>query len=333
VFSRRSLAPVVPLAALTLLFSQQLEAGGRPSVKRPAAPSPSATVDVGVATTRLAQDAWRPWKPSDLATVDAFEHAARKRASIVMWYADWQHSLVSPAQLEAVTRRGSIPEITWEPWDARGRTGAAQPRFALRNIIAGRFDSYIRNWAGRLAAWGKPVRLRFAQEMNGFWYPWAERANGNHPGEFIRAWRHIHDIFTAAHAGNVQWVWSPVSGAPPAYFPGVRYVDVLGLTCLNGGKDLFRQGWRTFAGVCGRSISQIHALAVNLPIELSEVATAERGGNKPAWIAGMFAYLSQHPEVKTFIWFDLRKETDWRLESSAAAARAFAAGVSAVRYR
>jgi hypothetical protein len=38
--------------------------------------------------------------------------------------------------------------------------------------------------------------------------------------------------------------------------------------------------WRSFAYICGNSIRQLHALAPKLPIELSEVASAEAGGSK-----------------------------------------------------
>src|SRR5205807_106268 len=93
----------------------------------------------------------------------------------------------------AVSRRGSVPEITWEPWDSWA--GVRQPRYTLASIIAGRHDAYIRRSARALRAYGKPVLLRFAQEMNGTWYPWAERANGNRPGQFATAWRHVWRIF------------------------------------------------------------------------------------------------------------------------------------------
>ena len=47
------------------------------------------------------------------------------------------------------------------------------------------------------ADWGHwPFFLRFDWEMNGFWFPWNEGVNGNKPGEFVAAWRHVHDIFT-----------------------------------------------------------------------------------------------------------------------------------------
>ena len=36
--------------------------------------------------------------------------------------------------------------------------------------------------------------------MNGWWWPWSEQLNGNNPGEFVAAWRHVHDIFVQQHA-------------------------------------------------------------------------------------------------------------------------------------
>ncbi len=299
----------------------------------PAASSRRASVDVGVTTLPLASQSVRPWTPRDLQTVNRFERDAHKHVGIVMWYSDWQQSAPSLAQLRAVAQRGSTPEITWEPWDSTKGLYSAQPRYRLRNIIDGKFDSYIRSWAQSLAKWGQPVRLRFAQEMNGNWYPWSETANGNHRGEFAQAWRHVHDIFAAEKATNVRWVWSPVSGAPREYFPGYRYVNIVGLTCLNGGTAAFNEGWRSFASICGTSIGQLHVLAPRLPIEISEVASAEAGGNKAAWIKGMFAFLGQHPEVKSLVWFNIRKQANWPIESSRAAETAFARAVGASRYK
>ena len=329
--------------ALVLHGRQALDGVTASAAPRPAAPAfvppwpaaaPSgATVDIGVTTRPLASQAARPWTPDDLQTVNRFEQAAHKHASIVMWYADWRQSAPPLVQLQAVQRRGSTPEITWEPWDSTKGLYSRQPHYQLRNIIAGKFDSYISAWARSLAAWGKPVRLRLAQEMNGGWYPWSEQTNGNRQGEFVRAWRHVHDIFAAADATNVRWVWSPVSGAPREYFPGDRYVDVLGVTCLNGGTAAFNQGWRSFASICGNSIRQLHALAPKLPIELAEVGSAEAGGSKAAWINDLFGFLGDHPEVKSLVWFNLAKQADWPIDSSLAAQTSFAAGVKASRYK
>jgi beta-mannanase len=299
----------------------------------PVLPPRSASVDVGATTLPLARNSWKQWQPSDLETVNAFEHAIRKHASVVMWYADWANGEPSTEQLEAVAQRGSIPEITWEPWNSVPPRHI-QPEYRLQNIIAGRFDSYIIGWAKTLMAYGKPVRLRFAQEMNGNWYPWSEQANGNRPHEFVRAWRHIHDLFRAVGATNVQWVWSPAAISIPAeQYPGDAYVSMVSLSVFNGGLQLRYSRWRSLTSLLERSIARLQKIAPDKPIELSEIGCAEQGGSKAAWIAGMFDTLHRYPAITSVIWYDLVKGSDWRIESSGDAAAAYAAGLTDQRYR
>ena len=76
----------------------------------------------------------------------------------------------------------------------------------------------------------------------------------------------------------------------------------------------------------------MHALAPGLPIDLSEVASTDAGGNEAAWISNMFTYLARHPEVKSLVWFNLDKQTNWPIQSSPAAERALRRGVQARRY-
>jgi cellulose synthase/poly-beta-1,6-N-acetylglucosamine synthase-like glycosyltransferase len=304
-----------------------------------APPAPVATaagpLAIGVTTAPLATNSTTPWSAQDLQTVTAFERAVHAHADIIMWYADWQHARFDPAQLRAVARRGSIPEICWEPWNYAVGLRRPQPRFTLASIIKGRHDAYIRTWARELRVYRGPVLLRFAQEMNGSWYPWSEGVNGNQRGQFVLAWRHVHDIFAAEHVTNVKWVWSPVSRiAIPinlGEYPGNAYVDMLGLSGFNGGSALPWTGWRSFASLFNASLQTLHQLAPATPVQISEVSSADAGGDKAAWITAMFGDLRRQPQVKSLTWFDLRKQTDWRISSSTRAARAFAAGVRASR--
>ena len=332
-------ARVVPILVLVgtlglLAYQQGLigrvgAASAAPGV--PAGKVRSGALKLGVTTAPLARNWWTPWTSADLSTVSSFETDAHRHAAIVMWYADWAHNprpLLE--QLNLVARRGSVPEITWEPWDASKGLYVAQPAYRLKNITGGRFDRYIWTWARTLAKWKRPVLLRFAQEMDGNWFPWDEYANGNRPGQFVPAWRHVQHIFRLAGATNVKWVWSPAFASWAETFPGRSSVDILATTCQNGNKRVFARGWEGFVKDCGATIARLHALAPRLPIQLAETGSGEAGGNKAAWIRGMFAYLARHPQVKSVIWFNLVKETDWRIESSAAARRAFAAGARAI---
>jgi cellulose synthase (UDP-forming) len=283
---------------------------------------------LGVTTASLAQNETTAWQPSDLGEVNAFEQMARAHVGIVQWFADWGHDKVDVEQLRAVAARGSTPQITWEPWD-RTRDLRRQPEYTLASIIGGRHDAYIRSWARDLDHYGRPVLVRFAQEMNGIVYPWAEAMNGNRPGEYARAWRHIHDIFTAEGATNVRWVWCPKTGPIAAdQYPGDRYVDIVALSGFNGGSVLPWGGWRTFADAFNAPLQSLRRIAPDKPVQISEVGTVEAGGSKPLWIKQMFDYLDAHTWIRSVLWFDLDKQADWRVATSPAAGRAFSDGVA-----
>ena len=45
----------------------------------------------------------------------------------------------------------------------------------------------------------------------------------------------------------------------------------------------------------------------------------------------MFAYLGMHPEVKSLVWFNVRRAQDWVIQDSSAAQREFAIGIGSAR--
>jgi cellulose synthase/poly-beta-1,6-N-acetylglucosamine synthase-like glycosyltransferase len=306
-----------------------------------AGPAPTPVVEyvnprlaIGVTTAALAANATTPWRPADLAQVNTFEEAVHAHASIVMWYADWAHDDVDLAQLRAVSSRGSLPEITWEPWDYTVGPWRPQPQYTLASIITGRHDALIRTWARGLRDYGKPVLLRFAQEQNGTWYPWGKYINGNRPGEFAQAWRHVHDIFASMRATNVRWVWSPVArfGVPldTSEYPGDAYVNIVGLSGFNGGTALHWAGWRPFSSLFDHSLLTLHRLAPTKPVQITEVSSATAGGSRVAWITKMFRDLRRQPSVHSIVWFDVPKQTNWQINRLSPDAAAFAAGLRAL---
>jgi len=74
---------------------------------------------------------------------------------------------------------------------------------------------------------GVVVLWRPLHEMNGDWFWWG----GKDPATFIKLWRQIFDYFTKTkHLDNLLWVYSPGSrDKTAAYYPGDRYVDLIGL--------------------------------------------------------------------------------------------------------
>ena len=157
--------------------------------------------------------------------------------------------------------------------------------------------------------------------MNGVWAPWEAGVNGNTPQDYIDAWRHVHAVFAGHGAQNAMWVWGPnVFGGGAAkdltpYYPGSDVVDVLALDGYNWGSlDV----WQTYSQVFGPSYDVLARLDSQKPVMVAETASTESDGNKAAWITSAFTreIPSRTPRVKIVVWFDVNKETDWRVDSS-----------------
>ncbi len=306
----------------------------------------------------LAATYWGAWvgpqftgtaAPEDMTAVSDFEKLSRKPLSLMESFGAWAECSLThcpPGQafpqsaLEAMRDHGSIPLYSWAS-EGRGDT-TEQPEFQLAAIVAGKFDPYIRQWATEAKAWGHPFFLRFDWEMNGNWFPWSEQADGNRAGDFVAAWRHVHDIFSEVGATNVSWVWCPYvnpNGNLPsdaALYPGDGYVD---WTCLDG----YNKGtlssptaqYRSFDYLFGPDYRAITGtIAPSKPMLLGEVASSEHGGSKAEWIDDMFAELpTAYPQVRGLFWFDYYDQgNDWPIETSASATEAFATGIAAPQY-
>jgi len=166
--------------------------------------------------------------------------------------------------------------------------------------------------------------VRLFPEMNGDWVPW----NGQ-PEALVATWRRIDALFELEGASNVRWVWSPnVTDWPRTeanrmenYYPGHEFVDVLALDGYNFGDTKDWSGWRSFETIFEAPYERISAIG-SQPIWLAEVASAEQGGDKGAWVLDMLSSRA-FPRIEALVWFSEHKGADWRFESSAASLSAF----------
>src|SRR6185369_577658 len=184
--------------------------------------------------------------------------------------------------------------------------------------------------------------MRFDWEMNGFWFPWNEGVNGNTPGQFVAAWRHVHDIFTSVGATNVTWVWCPnvdlYNSLTPLgkLYPGDNYVDWTGLDGFNWGNRRGSPGWQNFNQVFHRTYKRIITrVAPHKPMMLAEVAASNKGGNKPAWIKNMLTTVRHnYRKIRAVIWYDVDdRGTNWPIERRKQDYQAFRKGISPGAYR
>lgn len=275
------------------------------------------------AGTPLVLGAFMRGVEDDPSEIDEFAEMVGEEPSAVTFYQNWEeHEEFDRELVDAIDSRGATPIMTWAPRDP-GR-GREQRVYALQKIIRGKYDPYIRSWARDMAAWNKPLYLRFAHEMNSSFYPWGVGTNGNTSADYVAAWRRIHDIFAQEGADNVRWVWSPLADVPTSrdelaqMYPGDDYVDWLALDGYNWGTEgLALAQWRTVGEIFGPSYDKLVGISEN-PIMLAETASAEAEGSKANWIEeGLLEDVtSRLPRVRAVVWFDSNKLMDWRVNSS-----------------
>ncbi len=138
-------------------------------------------------------------------------------------------------------------------------------------VAAGQRDAYIETIATAVKNSGKPVFVRIGYEADS---PW----NHYEAATYIKAYRHIHDIFRELEVGNAAFVWSlvgyPNAGGPAPYYspvpieswyPGDEYVDWVGISWF---------GWPTAADETNAEQSREDAVSFannhNKPIMIAE---------------------------------------------------------------
>jgi beta-mannanase len=283
-----------------------------------------------------------------MGAVSKFEQLAGKSLSLVNFsspFADCSHSPCSfysfpDQEMESIRQHGAIPFFSWGSDSTPASVN--EPDFQLSDVIAGRYDSYIREFAEAAAKWGHPFFLRFNWEMNANWFEWSEGVNGNGTGEYVAAWRHVHDIFTAAGATNASWVWCPYVDpghkmqSLASLYPGDEYVDWTGLDGYNWGTNPSSpKGWKTFDQLFAATYSEItESIAPSKPLVISEVGSSEYGGSKAAWIQEALQSAStNYPKLRGLIWFDNYADgMDWPIETSSGATSAFASQIQSPAY-
>ncbi|AFA72168.1 putative endoglucanase [Gordonia polyisoprenivorans VH2] len=237
------------------------------------------------------------------------------------------------AELDAIVAFGATPLLTLEPWRPDG--GTVQPDYTLARIASGAFDTDLARWGTELASWGKPLLLRFAQEMNGTWYPWAIGVNGNTASDYRAAWTRMRSEILGRHSAT-RLVWAPnalTMGTNPFgdAYPGADQIDVLGLDGYNWG-EVPGHHWQSPADLFLPSFDALRSIDGTHPILVTEVATADGSSpdDKASWIRDFCTIIRQQARVEGFAWFQMDKERDWRFNSTAASTAAFRAGLADV---
>jgi len=233
--------------------------------------------------------------------VRSFSRATGARMSMVEIYTRFGTPFPR-LELRRVGSAGATPLMQWNP---RGSP--------LGRIAAGRYDTYLRDYAVSVRKFGRRIVLSFGHEMNGTWNSWG--AGHVSPATFVAAWRRIHRVFARAGVHNVTWSWDPshVGELPRPWWPGRHYVGKIGI-------DGYLRPGDTFAHIFADRLAYIRRFT-SKPVYIAETAVAP-SRYQTRQITGLFDGV-QRFHLSGFVWFDINHLAAWRLEGRRAAVRAF----------
>jgi len=226
---------------------------------------------------------------------------------------------------------GFVPIVTLEPWGVE--------EMASSKLLSGSYNMHeeFQKWAKHFANWVKPslssqrkLILRLAHEMNGSWYPWSAGA-GVHPADYRTMWRRVYDIFRdeALWGDSVRWLWSinaETTGGVEvaAFYPGDAYIDWVGVDGYNFADSQDWSSWMDPTAIFESAFEQVRNIS-DAPMSVPEFGCSSvRNGvsdptAKASWIMDAFDLFDTW-DIRLASWFNIDKETDWRVLDIAASA-------------
>jgi hypothetical protein len=228
-----------------------------------------------------------------------------------------------------VAQKGAVPFIFWEPIDPAGSCMYSKHAWTAR----GDYDTYIREWAKAARAYGEPVMLRWAHEINGQFFRWGTRHPqcGNTIADYKAAWKHIVKIFRSVKANNVKFVWTVARARCPGgcnpyddYYPGNKFVHYVGFSNFNWGA--VKNTWTPMDEGIGEVMAQFKKFTKK-PVIVAELASntqppsgAPPSATKPNWIkSGYPKVYKKFPQIKAIVYLNVDLShighPDWSLNS------------------
>jgi hypothetical protein len=190
------------------------------------------------------------------------------------------------------------------------------------DILDGKYDTYLNNYAKEVANYGEPILFRLGNEMNGDWCVYSSHHTSRDTDIYKAFYLYVYQIFRNAGADNVIWVWNPNGKAFPdykwndelCYYPGDEYVDVVGMTSYNTGNYYKGEDWMAFSEMYD-SLYQKYIVRYEKPLMITEFASSSVGGSKEAWVADMFRNIMKYNRIKVAVWWD---GCDWDAQGNVA---------------
>ncbi len=230
----------------------------------------------------------------------AFEHV----------FIAWQSfdSVEFRERVRYAAKRRRTMMVTVEPWTkAPNWTDGGETLFS--DILNGEYDEQITTVCTEVALIKRKPMVRWGHEMEEVTgrYPWARH---DYTG-FIAAYRYFVTSCSAI-AKKARFVWSPIGHEPlPKYYPGDKYVDVIGLPVW--GYQKADRKWyghdRSFTEAVREKYDRVKRY--KKPVVIAELGVSGSRKYERKWLSSFKDVADVFPRLKAMIYFNMREPAEW----------------------
>lgn len=179
----------------------------------------------------------------DMSDTTGIYSATGKNAGLLGIDYAWEHP--SNTEVIAWSDAGGLVTISQHfknPVTGRGESDLTNVDL-VRMITPGTalnstFNGYLDTLAGNLTTLQSAnvvVILRLFHEMNGNWFWWG----GKDGTQFINVWKYTFNYLTTTKGlHNLIWNWSSYQTLDKRFYPGARYVDMVGVSVYSQGNTI-----------------------------------------------------------------------------------------------
>lgn len=265
--------------------------------------------------------------------IELLEEAVGRRMDIVYTWRGIDQASVPGERERALVAEGRFVHTNIE---ARRFTRPGHPAVDYGSILRGDFDESLRSQARGVAELKVPYFVTFDHEADA-----GKRYDRRGtPEEFVRAWRHIVDLYREEGADNAVWVWN-VTGWKgnldrlPGLWPGNDHVDWISWEAYNmSGCDL-HPDWTepvSFEEALRPAYEWIqeegprHGIDPGKPVMIGEMGTTYIGPERTRqWYAEIPEVLRRYERVRAVkVWDNRVSDCDFRVGAHEHAREGFA---------
>lgn len=183
----------------------------------------------------------------------------------------------------------------------------------------------VRQVLEKLNSYGKPMLIRFANEMN-------VSSLGDNPEQYVNVFRNVANMIH--EYPNLGVVWSPndmgaLDRPFELYYPGDEYVDWVGVSCyttqyfLGNANTSYNDSIYFITGDYGFPTNKVKPIikfmqdyGINKPVMISEGGVATNSAaewNTPRMRNMMYGLIMKYPQIKMINYFNVRmnNESEW----------------------